>query len=440
MTPLVILVDIVVDNIASEATQYAFLKSPVRIGRSELNDLPLEMPFVSSWHAVVRFDERDVQFVDLGSTNGSVLDGARLEKNAPALVGPESEVRIGSLRLRFARRASAARSAAPQRRMTQFAERISPPVVAAAAEPAEPRPEPAVPEPAQVEAVERALAAAAEHLDLLYTSFRGSCEHLRSAMGQVLEGMDAPTRTLALARLDEKYGPVAPDLFRSLGGEEPQAAAGAAPAGGLGGRATRFLAAFAQSYLPAPEAAATDEGAELLLGRTAEVLESFARSYLELRRGYVEFGREMGLRTIRAEGPVEQARDSRQLLSWLLDLRAESRAADLQSAFADLMVHQVALVNGATEVARGILARLSPESVALESGQAVWPVKAVAHWKAFEARWHEMADEEDSISEALFGPEFARAYTAIMGGHRAHEERRRSGNNGEIPSWPMPAR
>jgi type VI secretion system protein len=161
---------------------------------------------------------------------------------------------------------------------------------------------------------------------------------------------------------------------------------------------------------------------EKLLGRAAEVLEAYSKSYVELRKGYEEFGKEMGVRTVRGDSPVERARDAKQLLAFLLDLRAEGRTSDLQSAFADLMVHQVALLNGVVEGARGILTRLDPNAVAEKSGGGMWPMKAAQQWKTYEESWHEIADEEDSISDALFGTEFARAYSAIVGQRSGDEK------------------
>ncbi len=442
MTPLVIFVD---DLETHAAAQYAFIKSPVRIGRSELNDLPLPLPFVSSWHAVVQFDEQGIHYVDLGSTNGSVLDGSRLEKNAPVLIGAQSEVSIGTLRLRFALRATGARPAGPARAMTEFALHVSrlsraevPPEAAVLPEAPPPPPQPAV-APEQLETMEQALSAAAMDLDLLYASFRGSWEHLRGAIDQLIGGMDGPIRAQAVSRLADKYGALSQEpQFRALRGDETPSAE-ATPAPPPSGRATDFLATFAECYLPAPEEAVTQEGAGRLLGRTAEVLEAFGKSYLELRKGYEEFGKEMGVRAVRADSPVERARDGKQLLAYLLDLRAESRTSDLQSAFADLMVHQVALLNGVVEGARGILTRLGPDAVAAESGQSKWPmpVKAAGYWKAFEARWHEIADEEDAISDALFGPEFARAYTAIVG-KRAGDEKPGTDDGAAPPRRPTP--
>lgn len=49
-------------------------------------------------------------------------------------------------------------------------------------------------------------------------------------------------------------------------------------------------------------------------------------------------------------------------------------------------------------------------------------MKAAQQWKTYEESWHEIADEEDSISDALFGTEFARAYSAIVGQRSGDEK------------------
>ncbi len=84
-------------------TESAFIRSPVRIGRSDANDLRLPHAFVSQWHAIVYFDEREIKYVDLGSTNGSLVEEAPAERNVPVLIGPSSRVRIGALQLTFGR-------------------------------------------------------------------------------------------------------------------------------------------------------------------------------------------------------------------------------------------------------------------------------------------------------------------------------------------------
>jgi type VI secretion system protein ImpI len=422
---------VTVDDLDTGAVwRYAFLKSPIRIGRSELSDVPLPVPYVSSCHAVLQFDEAEVHYVDLGSLNGSELDGTRLQANMPATLGDESEVRIGNLRLRCAR-AEITEATRIERPVTQFSQRISQLAVAAQT----PSREAAAPaaSAADAEAVEQALLGAGIELDLQYASYRAAWEHLRSTIEQSLLGLAGPARTLLLFKLAEKYPALGQEPeFRALTGqpETPRASPG-------GGAATGFLRAFAQSYLPASEKLSTPDGAEKLFTRVAELLEAFGKSYVELRKGHEEFGREMGV-PVPTEGALERSRDAQQLLAYLLDLRADGRSAELQNCFGDLMLHQVALLNGVVEGARGILARLDPEAVSAAAAQSVWPLKAAAQWKTYEDRWHELSDDKDGISDVLFGSAFARAYTAIVG--KRAEERDGSAKAPGRPQTPPPRR
>ncbi len=157
------------------------------------------------------------------------------------------------------------------------------------------------------------------------------------------------------------------------------------------------------------------EDAQAFLGKLAEALESFARSFVEMRKGYEEFGKQMGIRTVHGDGPVERARDPRQLIAALLDPGQQGRASELQGSFADYMVHQVALLNGIVEGAKALLGRLSPEAIEADAPQSMWPMKGQALWKSFEDRFRELSEEDSAISDALFGREFGKAYTAIVG-------------------------
>ena len=73
----------------------SFIKSPVRLGPGDTNDLPLRHAVVSTFHASVEFDDREVRYVDLKSLNGSELDGERLPPNTPivALTHPGARAR-----------------------------------------------------------------------------------------------------------------------------------------------------------------------------------------------------------------------------------------------------------------------------------------------------------------------------------------------------------
>ena len=109
-----------VENCAThQFTEHTFQRSPVRIGRNALNELTLQEGYVSLSHAVLRFDPDRIQVIDLGSTNGTHVDGVRIESNVPVTLKEASELRIGDIRLHL-QRVSGAGAALQNRDRTQF--------------------------------------------------------------------------------------------------------------------------------------------------------------------------------------------------------------------------------------------------------------------------------------------------------------------------------
>ncbi len=76
-----------------------FARSPVRIGRGPRNELMIDHAFVSHQHAVLHFDESGIDFVDLGSTNGSFLEGALVTAHQFASVHMGAEIGVGIARM-----------------------------------------------------------------------------------------------------------------------------------------------------------------------------------------------------------------------------------------------------------------------------------------------------------------------------------------------------
>ncbi len=453
MIPLVVHV---VDLEGGTAEQFAFLRSPVRIGRGELNDLPLPKLFVSTYHGLVRFDDEGARYIDLGSTNGSVLDGVGLAANAPTVLAPGAELVIGTYQVRFERRVTGEQVVVP--RQTMFDVRVATMAggqlgevehsgIAASAASKGGVQEPLSAEvfgaresapgpPAEVTAdAEAALDAASVELDVDYASYRGSWEHLRSNLERVVAPLAPDARRAVVNRLATKYAALRNEpQFGEIGGISSEVhGARASPVlegvgpgasardAGLGEASLRLLRVFVESYLPGEPTFTTPEEIESVLGRVAGALETFARSFLELRRGHDEFGRQMGVRTVQTEGPLHRTHDPGQVLTYVLDPAAHGRDAELRRAFAEFMIHQVALVRGVADGARALLARFSPEAILLSATRSAWPMRAarlwrwIPLWKEFERRFHDLADEESSVSKILFGKEFARAYTSMAG-------------------------
>lgn len=77
------------------------VNGPVVVGRSPGADIVIADDFISSQHARVVPSGDGAVLEDLGSTNGTVLNGARL--GAPALLEIGDEIDLGTVRLKVER-------------------------------------------------------------------------------------------------------------------------------------------------------------------------------------------------------------------------------------------------------------------------------------------------------------------------------------------------
>lgn len=71
------------------------------LGRDVNNSIVIDDPFASTEHAVLTFRGRDWYVEDLGSTNGTYVNGNRVDGVAP--LGYGDELQIGQVRLRLER-------------------------------------------------------------------------------------------------------------------------------------------------------------------------------------------------------------------------------------------------------------------------------------------------------------------------------------------------
>jgi len=78
-------------------------RGTVRIGSATDNDLVLTDGAVSRTHLEVRLRGDEVHVVDLGSTNGTNVDGVRIME---AVLAPASLIRVGSTAIRATVRSS----------------------------------------------------------------------------------------------------------------------------------------------------------------------------------------------------------------------------------------------------------------------------------------------------------------------------------------------
>ena len=86
-------------NGAGQDREFTIRRATTTIGRALDNDLVLESTDVSRHHARIEYRDGRYQIADLGSTNGTKVNGHRVRGSAPLSDGDEIE--FGSLQLRF---------------------------------------------------------------------------------------------------------------------------------------------------------------------------------------------------------------------------------------------------------------------------------------------------------------------------------------------------
>jgi pSer/pThr/pTyr-binding forkhead associated (FHA) protein len=79
-------------------TTYVLTKPVTRLGRGADTDLRIDDPGISRNHAELRRSGGDVTIADLGSTNGVVVDGTRVDE---VRLRDGAQVRLGSTTMVF---------------------------------------------------------------------------------------------------------------------------------------------------------------------------------------------------------------------------------------------------------------------------------------------------------------------------------------------------
>lgn len=343
-----------------------FAKSPVRIGRNQLNDISLDDPFVSEWHGTIRFDDHSVAYFDLGSTNGTLLDGKRLAKNVASELSATSVLRVGLIEMEVARQAAAD---IPAKRP------LSGP-----------------------------------HNTLAWGHSGGG-----STSPQVKPAADSATNipiflatTPPSSALDPRAAVLTPPpVGRAEGHGGPVSSSGKAQSG------------------PELQRTAPDRGeaAQAAMARhQARLLEAFSEAFIGLRKGYEQFGAEVGVRTISGSTPLHRARNARDVLDYLMqpnqDVGAVTR--DLIAIFADFGIHHIAMMQGVTEGVRTMLQTLSPQANGIDVGGGLFSGgKAKTAWKSYVEHFEQMITDDNELHAAIFGNEFARAYARVTQGDAA---------------------
>ncbi len=441
-----------------ETEHSAFASSPVRIGRNQLNEMVLNEPFISQWHAVVRFDEHKVRYVDLGSTNGTMMNGRRLARHVQVEVDSQTDLRIGPLQLAFARaQVTPDMYAAPRTTIFNLNTQAGDHGIGGGATMAFNPNEPATLEQStmflgggvniqqQIQQYQQQAAQGVPHqptgaglpggVDMqqlvqiteqakpYYEQYRRAWSQTLAQLRPQLERIPGPQREGMILCVCQQLPqltkePEFLEFVESLG-VRPAALGEVDPAEWikrLGGGAAQL-----------PPGAQVNTA--IAMERVGAVLESYSQAFVELRKGYEQFGEEMALQLVQDPTPLSEAQSGEDVLRYLLDWTTDGgeRVRELTRAFADLALHQVALLSGVMEGVRSMLHSISPQTLSGQRTQVLakaggggifeklFNFRKAGLWAKF-ADAHQRLTEEDRFSREVFGRNFARAYFMVTGG------------------------
>lgn len=251
-------------------------------------------------------------------------------------------------------------------------------------------------------------------------------------LGQALAADGLPPLALGAP-----YGNALPGLGAS-GFDSAPAPAGwspeAAPAGpahtgalnlSLESMALLGLRELAASLAPGKALNTTGDVARFIT-KLHDSIEVFCRCFIPLREGYAQFVSSLDLQKAAMQRSmmrspaylaVEAAREPASVAAALLDWRDRSMDAPkaIEGIFADLMIHQVALLDGVMQGVRGLLDQLAPEQIEQQTGPlgtfALDRSKAryKALWETYCERFEELSEEKQAFAH-IFGPQFTEAY------------------------------
>lgn len=84
-------------QLVGEGSSYPLKFGSNSFGRRDENDVVLADPYVSSRHGIIELTEDGIFVTDVGSTNGTMLNDAKLSPSMRTRVEPGDEIRLGAL-------------------------------------------------------------------------------------------------------------------------------------------------------------------------------------------------------------------------------------------------------------------------------------------------------------------------------------------------------
>ena len=150
-----------------------------------------------------------------------------------------------------------------------------------------------------------------------------------------------------------------------------------------------------------------------------QVLDVFLRCFVALQKGQSQFRQALDIKALGdASSWLNRAADAMELSTMLLSRYDQNAALALEASFKDIMIHQVALLNGLMAGVKTLIARLSPERVQKEAARRTRSPGWRQLWETFGEIHRDLAEEDNEAFDTIFGKQFSKAYASLVGGQQ----------------------
>lgn|GEM_PF-5543391 len=160
--------------------------------------------------------------------------------------------------------------------------------------------------------------------------------------------------------------------------------------------------------------AATPEEIAAFGSRLEQAMDVFTSSFVALQKGQHQFRQSLDIKALdQSDNPVKRAQDGGQLAALLLASGEEDASGRLEQAFKDIMIHQVALLNGLMAGVENLVGKLSPKTVAAVAAKQHRSPSWRHLWQTFEKIHKDLSEEETATFDTVFGRRFGEAYSTM---------------------------
>jgi type VI secretion system protein ImpI len=421
---------------------YALL--PVRIGRNPLNDVRLSKPQVSQFHAVLELQDGHLMLRDLGSRNGTILRDGRAPAHELVDLADSShrflvstfkfeaslaDVEPGEIEVRQARRGLLESEPPPKdraRHRTRYEATFEVPLSELRS-----RRSAMLDDAPRLELV-TAPPAGAEDLAALCDEARASSGRLVQAAVQRAQALPPAQARAMLEWLRTRVPGVERDPdFRRLNRQVDPSEADTERKRLREYVAAQGLEELASYYLPDHPSFTSEDDVLRFLAKVRDVLDALFASFVPLRDGFetmrtgidVQRPSDRSLSHYDAIHAVRTVTTSAELAQCLLDWRQDLPGARkaVEGVFADLMIHEMALLSGVVRGVQSMLRDISPEAIEAElerrrknGGVFSGMFRFRELWKVYRERHGDLEDGEKRIFGLVFGPVFAKTYARFI--------------------------